>query len=208
VTASTHVLIILPIAYSTSGPESCRPPPALHHASHTPLPPPPLLLLAPITAACYHRRRSFSLHRLNGRRCCQPPSPPAADCHRPPPTFLRPECTGSGRCARKSPKRQWGPWGGGCAGGGADHGATGAKMWPLPTTSRRNDVNTEDAAEGGSEGKTEDTGQGSEIGAEIGGRKAKTANSSAEWVGAGGGRRVGGPVGAYKERGEDPRGWQ
>jgi len=90
-------------------------------------------------------------------------------------------------------------------GGGADHGATGTKTWPLSTTSRRNDVNTEGAAEGGKEEKKEDTGQGAESGAKIGGRKAK---SSAEWVGGEGGRRVEGPVGAYKERGEDPRGWQ
>jgi len=52
-----------------------------------------------------------------------------------------------------------------------------------------------------------DTGQGPESVAKIGGRKAKTTKLSAEWVGGGGGRRVGTSVGSYKKRGEDPRGW-
>jgi len=108
----------------------------------------------------------------------------------------------------RSPKRQWRRWGGGCGGGGAGHGATGTKTWPLPTTSRNNDINTDGAVERVNEGKEEDTGKGAESGAKIGGRKAKTAKSSAEWVGGGGRSGVGGPVGAYKERGEDPRGWQ
>jgi len=186
VTANTHVLIILPIAHSTSGPESCGPSPQRFTTPSTPH-------YLPLPFFCLHPSQPPATTAVAFSRCTCYPA--AAASNPPPPLQLAAaalplpssEQNGLGVAGvHRSPKRQWRRWGGGCGGGGAGHGATGTKAWPLPTTSRRNDINTDGAVEGGREGKKEDTGQGAESGAEIGVRKAKTAKSSAEWVGGGG----------------------
>jgi len=164
-------------------------------------------------SACTHRRLLPPPplpHRAPATRPLLLPTPLPPCNWLPPPHPYPPQTSKALGAAgvHRSPKRQWPRWGGGCGGGGADHGATGSKTWPLPTTSRRNDIKTIGAVEGGRQGKKDDTGQGAKVGPKSGKEKQRRRGRRRSGRAGGGGGRVEGPVGAYKERGEDSRGWQ